>query len=849
MFLNLDKNLLKELLGNPRRLKKASSKSAKAASPPSTSRASASASASTSSSSSSSATSSSTSGHGRPREGTGSDDAKCEYDERDIDTDAEDDSGQDEDDEEEEEEGANAADADAADSDVEADADADADADAAPAPAPARATRGRGGAHARGRGCASAARTRAVADDVPPAHDASSSGRVLTDAKCIVIQERIKRMNMPREYGRMPLKIASGFARLKADELKVLFAIAMPTLLLHDMLRTKSVGTRAPVVNENAPLHRLIITALCFINRFVCMRPITEFALRLLDELTMRFTCVFMHAYPATKYPSVHLASHLAECCRLYGPASAFWTFLLERLQGLLAATHNNYTHVGLTTCQRFLLSQALTDISRLRVRSSTDASAEMVGLADLCTQLGVPIAWFEHDNFHRVTSRPPPAGNGASFALDVLGEWYWCPLRLHHPVYHAALTFLGNTKWPVPSRDASSVSAAASSASSASFASSSSSSSTTATPPMFAFAFSSDTMGIGASTSASTSTSASASSSTAAFSSSSSSSSSASLHDDLVGRADFTQPYGDSSRRAHHRVPLFVWRFPAAPHCVSPSASCGNLMELLHGRRPNPNKIVVPGQLAWTAQQLVDAFQDRIHPTGRFAQSQHSGFSVYGASAPTTEYRVARILSARVFKRLLIRPNDEACKIDSLMWSRRAERSLVLVCCPHQDEFVHRQLLQPFADRAYSNDRSLLHPAIVCAFVQFDCDLVHAQYARHTPNWQQTLYQSSSASGFVAAAPAIFAVVKFLRPHQHAACFQWNSLAEMWDFNNQSAGTSASFLIPVSRICSRAAGARLTSAEVADLDAETHHEIINWASRSFDKAAAPIIVTPLPSH
>ena len=266
-----------------------------------------------------------------------------------------------------------------------------------------------------------------------------------------------------------------------------------------------------------------------------------------------------------------------------------------------------------------------------------------------------------------------------------------------------------------------------------------------------------------------------------------------------------------------------------------------------MRGRHPNPDKIVVPGHLAWTAQQLVSAFQDRIRPNSRFAQFQHSGFSLRGAIAPSTAYCIARIVSARVFQRLLLRPDDETCKIDSLMWSRRAERSLVLVCCPHQDEFVHNQLLQPFSGRDYSSDRSFLHPAIVCAFVQFDCDLVRAEYAYQTHNWQQSMYQSSAASGFVAAAPAIFAVVKFLRPHQHAACFQWSSLAEMWDFNNQSAGTSASFLIPISRICSRAAGMRLASDEVADLDKT--HTINKWASRSFDKVAAPIIVTPLPSH
>ena len=47
----------------------------------------------------------------------------------------------------------------------------------------------------------------------------------------------------------------------------------------------------------------------------------------------------------------------------------------------------------------------------------------------------------------------------------------------------------------------------------------------------------------------------------------------------------DFTQPYGNSSRRAHYRLPLFVRCFPAAPQCVAPSASCGNLMELFRPR------------------------------------------------------------------------------------------------------------------------------------------------------------------------------------------------------------------------------------------------------------------------
>jgi hypothetical protein len=563
------------------------------------------------------------------------------------------------------------------------------------------------------------------------------------------------------------------------------------------------------------------------------MRPITEFALRVLDELAMRFTCVFMHAFPTTRYPSVHLVSHLAECCRLYGPASAFWTFLLERLQGLFAATHNNYTHVGITTCQRFLLSQALTDVSQLRVRTSTDADAEMIGLDDLCNRLGVPSAWFKHDKFDSAMRRPPPAGQRTSFAFDILGEWYWCPLRVHHPVYHAALEFLGTTNWPVPLQHAE----AAADASTGSASSSSSSSSSTSTSPMFPFAYSSDSRTF--SDRASTSTSA------TFFSSSSSSSSSTPLYDELVGRADFTQAYGDASRRAHHKVPLFVPMFPEAPQCASPVAG-GDVLELLNVRK-TPHKIVVPG---WTAEQVLNAFLRRVSRRGRFADHQHVGFALRQFH-PTAEYRIARIASARVYQRLLIRPDDEACKIDSLLWSRCVERSLVLVCCPTQDEFVHHDLLFNFQARDYSPDRSLLHPAIVCAFVQFDCDLVLAEYARTAgDNWKASAYKSNAAqSGFVASAPAIFAMVKFLRPHQHAACFQWSSLAEMWDFENQYSGANALFLIPISRICARASGVRLTKAEVADLDAEDHHKINKWASRSFDSAATPIIITPLPAH
>jgi hypothetical protein len=283
---------------------------------------------------------------------------------------------------------------------------------------------------------------------------------------------------------------------------------------------------------------------------------------------------------------------------------------------------------------------------------------------------------------------------------------------------------------------------------------------------------------------------------------------------------------------------------FPAAPQCVSPVAG-GNVLDLLNVRK-TPNKIVVPG---WTAQQILNAFVARADKNGRFATHQHIGFALRHFH-PTAEYRIARIASARVYQRLMMRPDDEACKIDSMMWSRStAERSLVLVCCPIQDEFVHHDVLYQFRARDYSSDRSFLHPAIVCAFVQFDCDLVLAEYARLTHDWKSSYISNATQSGFVASAPAIFAMVNFLRPHQNAACFQWSSLAEMWDFENHYSGANASYLIPISRICSRAAGVRLTKAEVADLDTETHHGIAKWASRSFDKLAAPIIITPLPSH
>ena len=76
----------------------------------------------------------------------------------------------------------------------------------------------------------------------------------------------------------------------------------------------------------------------------MCSRAISNDSIAKLDDLIINFCQTFQSLYDASA--CTHLTCHLKECIIDYGPASAFWTFAYERLNGMLGSIPNNHRAV-----------------------------------------------------------------------------------------------------------------------------------------------------------------------------------------------------------------------------------------------------------------------------------------------------------------------------------------------------------------------------------------------------------------------------------------------------------------------------------------------------------------------
>jgi len=168
------------------------------------------------------------------------------------------------------------------------------------------------------------------------------------------------------------------------------------------------------------------------------LRTNTDFALNVMHGLILEFKRQFLAVWPHNGVPNLHAATHLRESCRDFSVPAAFWTFSLERLQGLLGSVFNNYTHIAHTVADRFLLRQALADLSRLQVTLHDGSQTDFLSFIG---EMGLPLEWFHDADLQtRITA---PAGPGVALDRDALREWYWYAARSHHPLYAQPLRFL----------------------------------------------------------------------------------------------------------------------------------------------------------------------------------------------------------------------------------------------------------------------------------------------------------------------------------------------------------------------------------------------------------------------
>ena len=169
---------------------------------------------------------------------------------------------------------------------------------------------------------------------------------VWVDKNCItkrhfkVIESIVSKISTPRNVGRLPLKIGSGFAGFTADQWKnwvtVFSPIALKEILNSDELRCWLLFVRACFLICNRIINTQAINEIhCYLTHF-CKQ---------FEELYGEDACT----------PNMHLHLHLKECLKDYGPAHSFWCYSFERYNGILGRYHTNSHRIEVQLMRKFL--------------------------------------------------------------------------------------------------------------------------------------------------------------------------------------------------------------------------------------------------------------------------------------------------------------------------------------------------------------------------------------------------------------------------------------------------------------------------------------------------------------
>ena len=165
----------------------------------------------------------------------------------------------------------------------------------------------------------------------------------LTDFE--MLQKAVDQFVVPAGIGRFSRKIeaGSGFNNLKAEEWK-------NWILIFSLICFK------PVLSSEVYSLWFNFTQACAL---VCSRVITGHNIQLADHFIHRYCCLFETLFGRENcYPNLHLHCHLKQCLLDYGPASSFWLFGFERMNGMLGNVHTNNKAVEVQFFRKFVNKQ-----------------------------------------------------------------------------------------------------------------------------------------------------------------------------------------------------------------------------------------------------------------------------------------------------------------------------------------------------------------------------------------------------------------------------------------------------------------------------------------------------------
>ena len=165
-----------------------------------------------------------------------------------------------------------------------------------------------------------------------------SSGDILTHEEMEAVYEDLQNMVKPSWVTSVPL--LSVGPKQKSDQWKTVGSLYLPVSLIHLWSNVDPDDERSKHRYELLHLSMLVLSAIdVATSRATSDNNADEF-LRLMTAYSQRLQTLFPDY---NIHPNHHMAFHIMEFLRMYGPVHGWWTFPFERIIGMLQRISTNY--------------------------------------------------------------------------------------------------------------------------------------------------------------------------------------------------------------------------------------------------------------------------------------------------------------------------------------------------------------------------------------------------------------------------------------------------------------------------------------------------------------------------
>lgn len=163
---------------------------------------------------------------------------------------------------------------------------------------------------------------------------------VLSKAQLTEINQKIQRLNIATDIGRIGSNISSNYGAFTAQEWKN-WTITHSMYVLHGIIPKQ---------------HLLLWERFVLASRILCKRIITKEDVLKADTLLLAFCKSYEKLYGKQSItPNLHLCCHLKDCIFNFGPIYSFWCFSFERYNGEIVATVTNNRSVEIQYMRKFV--------------------------------------------------------------------------------------------------------------------------------------------------------------------------------------------------------------------------------------------------------------------------------------------------------------------------------------------------------------------------------------------------------------------------------------------------------------------------------------------------------------